>query len=74
MPSAKQVLVIFYNKITKALDYANSKKVPYVIFIGENEVKADKYTLKNMSSGKEQKSFLKDIIKLLIFGLMLILD
>jgi len=51
--------------ISKALDYANSKKVPYVIFIGENEVKADKYTLKNMSSGKEQKSFLKDIIKLL---------
>jgi len=39
----------------KALNYANKLKIPYVIFIGEDEIKDNKYTVKNMITG-EQKS------------------
>ncbi len=39
----------------KALNYANKLKIPYVIFIGEDEIKDNKYTIKNMITG-EQKS------------------
>ena len=43
--------MIMYKKITRALDYANSKNIPYVIIAGENE--KPKFKLKNMNSGKE---------------------
>ena len=39
----------------KALNYANKLNIPYVIFIGEDEIKENKYTIKNMITG-EQKS------------------
>ncbi|MBI5804010.1 histidine--tRNA ligase [Candidatus Pacearchaeota archaeon] len=44
---------IFFDKPSKALDYANSKKIPYSIFIGEEEIGKKKYKLKNMETGKE---------------------
>lgn len=39
--------------ISKNLNYANSKNIPYVLFVGENELKEDKFKLKEMDSGKE---------------------
>lgn len=48
---------------SKALDYANSKKIEKVIFVGEEEVKNKKYTLKNMKTGKEEKLGEKDLIE-----------
>lgn len=45
---------IFYGKPTKALDYANSLKIPYVIFLGEKEVKKKKVKLRNMKTGREK--------------------
>ncbi len=45
--------IIDSNKISKALEYANSQNITYVIFIGENEIAAKKFKLKNMSSGEE---------------------
>lgn len=48
---------------SKALDYANSKKIEKVIFVGEEEVKNKKYTLKNMKTGKEEKLSEKDLIE-----------
>ena len=44
---------LYYGKPSKALEYANSKKIPYVIFIGDKEIKSGKYKLKNMKTGKE---------------------
>ncbi|PIO01162.1 hypothetical protein COT60_01920 [Candidatus Pacearchaeota archaeon CG09_land_8_20_14_0_10_30_9] len=41
-------------KISKALDYANSKKISKVIFVGEKELKENKVKVKNMESGEEQ--------------------
>ena len=45
---------IMYGKPGKALDYANSCKIPYVIFIGDEEVKKNKIKLRNMKTGKEK--------------------
>ncbi len=53
---------IMYGKISKALEYANSYSIPYVIFIGEEEVKKKKFKLKNMKTGKEQMLAEKEII------------
>jgi histidyl-tRNA synthetase len=54
--------LIFYNKLSKALDYANSYKIPHVIFIGENEIKKKLYKIRNMNSGKEELVNEKDLL------------
>ncbi len=48
------VCQIMYGKPGKALEYANSLKIPYVIFIGDEEVKKKKVKIRNMRSGKEK--------------------
>jgi len=45
---------IFYNKPGKALEYANSLKIPYVIFLGKEEIKKGKIKLRDMKTGKEK--------------------
>ncbi|MFH1505823.1 MAG: histidine--tRNA ligase [archaeon] len=49
--------------ISKNLNYANTKKIPYVIFVGEKELKEKKVKLRNMETGKEQLLSLADVIK-----------
>ncbi|MFH1073086.1 MAG: histidine--tRNA ligase, partial [Nanoarchaeota archaeon] len=39
--------------ISKNLDYANSLGIPYVIFIGQDELAQSKIKLRNMETGKE---------------------
>ena len=39
---------------SKALDFANSQKIPYIVFLGEEEISKEKYKLKDMSSGEEK--------------------
>lgn len=46
--------IIFLNKVSKALDYANALGVPYAIFIGEEELAKNKLKLRNMKSGEEK--------------------
>lgn len=48
---------------SKNLEYANSLQIPYVIFVGEEEVKKKKYTLRDMKTGKQCKGTLRDILK-----------
>jgi len=45
---------IYYGKPSKGLEYANSYKIPYVIFLGKQEIKKKKLKLKDMKSGKEK--------------------
>jgi histidyl-tRNA synthetase len=45
---------VFYGKPGKALDYANSYGIGKVIFIGDEEVKKNKFKVKDMDSGKEK--------------------
>ena len=51
--------------ISKNLDYANALGIPYVIFVGDNEIKEGKFKLKNMVSGNEEMLKIKDIINTL---------
>ena len=44
---------IYYGKPSKALEYANSYSYNKVIFVGAKEVKAKKFKVKFMQSGKE---------------------
>lgn len=54
---------VFFGKPSKALEYANSNNIPYVIFIGDEEVKKKKIKLKNMLTGKELLINEKDLEK-----------
>ena len=49
-------------KLKKQLQYANNNSIPYVVIIGEDEVKSNLFTLKNMVSGKQEKLSLEEII------------
>lgn len=37
-----------FKKLKKSLDYANKEKIPYVIILGENELKTNKIIIKDM--------------------------
>ncbi len=50
-------------KINKQLNYANKKKIPFVVIIGEEEIKNKKITLKNMSTGKQDQISLSQLEK-----------
>ena len=49
-------------KLKKQLQYANNNSIPYVIIIGEDEVKSKLYTLKNMETGSQEKLSIEEII------------
>lgn len=50
---------------SKNLAYANSLGIPFVLFVGSEEVKKKKYKLKNMKTGKEISINIKKIVKIL---------
>src|SRR3989338_3733019 len=54
--------IINFDKVGKALEYANSYHIPFAIFIGKDEITKKKYKIKNMQSGEEsflaEKSFI----------------
>ncbi len=56
------VVLLIDKSPSKALDYANAKKIEKVLIIGEEEIKNKKYTLKNMKTGKEEKLSEREIL------------
>jgi histidyl-tRNA synthetase len=48
-------------KLKKQMSYADSKKIPYIIIAGEDEIKNNNITVKKMSSGEQTKLLLKDL-------------
>jgi histidyl-tRNA synthetase len=42
-------------KIGKQMSYANAKHIPYVIIIGEEEINQGVFTLKHMTTGKQER-------------------
>lgn len=48
-----KIVKICYGKPSKSLEYANSCGIENVIFVGEKEVKAKKFKVKDMKSGKD---------------------
>jgi histidyl-tRNA synthetase len=53
-------------KMKKQLDYANKKNIPFVILIGDNEIKSGLLTLKDMRTGNQMSMDIEQIIKLLL--------
>jgi len=51
--------IFFSGKPTKALDYANSKGIKKVYFLGKEEVKKGKVKIKDLDSGKEKNVSLR---------------
>jgi histidyl-tRNA synthetase len=57
-------------KLKKQFSYADSKKIPFIIMAGEDEINKNSITVKRMSSGEQKnipltelKSFVKDEIR-----------
>ncbi|UKJ09396.1 histidine--tRNA ligase [Solitalea lacus] len=50
-------------KLQKQMKYADSKRIPFVILIGEEEMQSGKLTLKNMTSGEQEKLTIDMIIE-----------
>jgi histidyl-tRNA synthetase len=49
-------------KIKKQMAYANKKGVPFVLMIGQDEIKEGRYQLKNMLTGEQQQLTLSEIM------------
>jgi histidyl-tRNA synthetase len=49
--------------VTKNIKYADSYGIPFVLLIGEDELKSKKYTLKDLNSGKESKLTFSQVVK-----------
>lgn len=52
-------------KMGKKFKYADALHVPYVIVIGENEIEAGEYSLRNMETGDQKMMKLSEIIETL---------
>ncbi len=50
------------SKLKKQMEYANKIKSPAVILYGEDEIKLDKPTLRNLSTGKEKSIQIKELV------------
>jgi len=50
-------------KMKKQMDYANRQQVPFVAFVGENEMRDNTVTLKNMSDGTQETLAVGEMIE-----------
>jgi histidyl-tRNA synthetase len=50
-------------KMKKQMGYANDKQIPYVVIIGEDEVKSGQLSLKNMTTGEQVKVTAAELIE-----------
>ncbi len=49
-------------KMKKQMSYADSKKIPFVILIGKDEMKSERLTIKDMATGLQEQLTLNEII------------
>lgn len=50
-------------KFTKRIKYADKLKIPFIVFIGENELKEKKYTIKNLITGEQTLNTFQEILE-----------
>jgi len=53
------------DKLGKQFKLANQKNIPWVIVIGEEEIKQNKVTLKNMKSGEQELLEITEVIEVI---------
>lgn len=58
----EKISCFIMKKINKGLDYAAKMEIPYVLFMGKEEVKKNKIKLRDMKVGKEKFMNLKEVI------------
>jgi histidyl-tRNA synthetase len=46
----------------RQIKYADKKRIPYLIIVGEREIKENSVTVRDMSSGKQTKVFIDEIV------------
>ena len=56
------------DKIKKQLGYANKKGIPFVLFIGANELKTGKFALKDMVSGLQEELTIDEALQKILHG------
>ncbi|MCM4161174.1 histidine--tRNA ligase [Antarcticibacterium flavum] len=49
-------------KMKKQMNYANKRQIPFVVLAGAEEMEAQKYGLKNMNTGEQEKINLEELI------------
>lgn len=49
-------------KLDKQMNYANDKKIPYVVVVGGDEMDSGKLTFKDMTSGHQEKLTIEEIV------------
>ncbi|WP_178989048.1 histidine--tRNA ligase [Winogradskyella schleiferi] len=52
-------------KMKKQMNYANRRNIPFVVLVGEEELKSGVFTLKNMASGEQHKVEFPALVELL---------
>ena len=52
-------------KLKKQMSYADKKNIPYVVFIGAQELESGTFTLKNMASGEQDTLHLEELFNAL---------
>ena len=50
------------SKMKKQMNHANKRKIPFVVLVGDEEMKKDSYTLKDMDLGVQSKVTLQELI------------
>ena len=51
------------DKMKKQMKYANQRAIPFVVLIGEQEIEIKQYTLKNMTTGEQEKCSATEMVK-----------
>ncbi len=49
-------------QMKKQMNYANKREISFVVLVGEEELKANLFTLKSMSTGRQEKLNLSDLL------------
>jgi len=52
-------------KLKKQMNYANSKEIPFVVLVGEEEIKQETFKLKNMATGEQNTCNQEELIRLI---------
>ncbi len=49
-------------KMKKQMNHANKRNIPFVVLVGEEELKSNSYTLKNMKTGEQSNVSLEELL------------
>lgn len=54
----------WFDKVGKGMEYANALSIPFVLFLGKDEIDKGKFKVKNMKSGEEKEYTEKQVLKM----------